>query len=257
MLAAEQPLGERLIEDPFAQLVVDDTAVEAARADVPLQHVIWLRTRYIDDAVTAFSTTHGAETQVLLLGAGLDARAFRMSIDAVFFEVDFPTTLSLKSDLLAAATPSSQRHLVPVDLAAEPFGPALRTAGFDPAAPTIVVWEGVINYLDAAAADSVVTQLGELLTGPAALVADYVEMSWFRGGELERRTASIAAGLQAGGEPLRTGLRDVAATLASSGFSITDDEAVELLRPRYGLAARERFYPARILTAIRMPASGR
>ena len=51
MLAAELPEPERLIDDPFARLVVDDRAVAAARADENLQNTLRLRTRYIDDAV--------------------------------------------------------------------------------------------------------------------------------------------------------------------------------------------------------------
>jgi methyltransferase (TIGR00027 family) len=255
MLAAELPPDERLIDDPFAQLLVDDRAIAAARADPPLQNVIRLRTRYIDDAVEVFARAHAGERpQVLLLGAGLDARPYRMDIDALapearFFEVDFPATLDLKAELLVAHHPRSPRTVVPVDLAERPFEQALLEAGFDPQRPTIVVWEGVINYLDAATAESVVEQIAGVLAPGGQLVADYVEMAWFKDSGFERATATISANLRDGGEPLRAGLADMHATLDRSGFDVLDDEATEALRPRYGLDPVDRVYPARMVLA--------
>lgn len=253
MLAADLDEPERLIDDPFARLLVDEAAVAAARADLALQNVIRLRTRYIDDAISSFAAAapQPARAQVVLLGAGLDARAFRMDVDAAFFEVDFPATLAHKEQALAAFPPSVPRRSVPVDLAADGFVEPLLAAGFDQQRPTIVVWEGVINYLDAATAEAVVAQLSVLLAEGGQVVADYVEMAWFRGGAFERSTEAISRQLRAGGEPLRAGLADIHATLDTHGFDILDDEAVELLRPRYGLEAGKRHYPARILTAVR------
>jgi methyltransferase (TIGR00027 family) len=252
MLAAELDGPERLIDDPFAHLVVDDAAIAAARADEPLQNVIRLRTRYIDDAVEAFVASHESDQpQVLLLGAGLDARAFRLNIAAEFFEVDFPATLELKSEVLAGIEPKAPRTPVPVDLAERHFDEPLVAAGFAPSHPTIVVWEGVINYLDAATAESVVVQIAGVLAPGGQLVADYVEMAWFKGASFERSTASISQRLRDGGEPLRGGLPDVHGTLDRLGFDIVDDVATEDLRPRYGLPPLARHYPARMFTAAR------
>jgi methyltransferase (TIGR00027 family) len=174
-----------------------------------------------------------------------------MDVTADFFEVDFPATLELKARVLSDAKPRSPRILVPVDLSVMSFVEPLVAAGFDPARPTIVVWEGVVNYLDAATAESVVDQVAEILAPGGQFVADYVEMAWFKGTKLERSTETIAKNLQAGGEPLRAGLPDARGTLNRAGFEIIDDEAIESLRPRYGLTAIERHYPARIFTAVR------
>ena len=256
MLAAEQPVAERLIDDPFARLVVDDDAIAAARADEALQHVIRLRTRYIDDAITTFVTADpDRHRQVVLLGAGLDARAYRMTVPATFFELDFPATLARKGEVLAAHSPSAPRTMVPVDLAAESFVPPLIDAGFDPARPAIVVWEGVSMYLSAAAAEAVVAQVGSVVVVGSQLVADYVEMAWFKDSGFERNTASIARQLDDGGERLKAGVSDMRSTLDANGFDVLDDVATEDLRPRYGLDPRERFYPARMVTATRRASS--
>jgi len=252
MLAAELPENERLIDDPFARLVVDDAAIEAARADEPLQNVLRLRTRYVDDAVIDFALRHeSAKPQVLLLGAGFDSRAYRLDVPASYFEVDFPATLDDKAQLLAGHTPVRPRVAVPVDLAARAFSVPLVEAGFRVDHPTIVVWEGVSMYLDADTAERLIGQIAEVLPVGGEMVADYAEMSWFRGTDLERNTAAISQNLSEGGERLKTGARDIHRSLTTNGFEVTDDIAVEDLRPRYGLAERPRFYPARMISAIK------
>jgi methyltransferase (TIGR00027 family) len=251
MLASELPPQEQLIADPLAHLFVDERAIEAARADPDLQLGIRMRTRYIDDAIKTFVAAH-TDAQVLLLGAGLDARAYRLTVDAPFFEVDFPDTLSYKAAAAqrAGLAEPPRRVAVPVDMASEAVASPLLAAGFDSRRPSVVVWEGVINYLRNEEAEAVVQQLSDLLSPGSWLVADYVEISWFRG-SFENSTKTISSNLSDGGEPLRSGLKDVKATLDSAGFEVLDDEVVELLPPRYGLALRPRKYPARIFTAVR------
>ena len=254
MLASELPDDERLITDPFAELVVDDHALASAKADPALQNVISLRTRYIDDAVRAFVTVNRERApQVLLLGAGLDARAYRLGLglETPFFEVDFPATLHYKEDVLAAATARNPRVCVPVDLARHGFVVPLTDAGFDVTAPAIIVWEGVSMYLDSPVAEGVVEQMAELSVSGSQIVADYAEMRWFKGSDFEAATDAIAKDLDRGGEPLKAGLTDVHATLHTHGFDVLDDEATEDLRPRYGLTPRPRHYPARMVLAQR------
>lgn len=252
MLAAELPEHERLIDDRFAHLVVDERAVEAARADENLQNTLRLRTRYIDDAVITFTTRHASDQpQVLLLGAGFDARAYRLDVPATYFEVDFPATLDDKAELLAGHTPVRPRRAVPVDLAERGFVEPLVEAGFRTDRPTIVVWEGVSMYLDADTAEGVIAQIGAATTAGGTLVADYAEMSWFKGTDLERNTATLADNLSRGGELLKAGARDMHGTLAANGFDVVDDIPAEDLRPRYGLDPRPRFYPGRMITAVK------
>lgn len=252
MLAGELPEHERLIDDPFAHLVVDEAAIEAARADAPLQNVIRLRTRFIDDAIIRFSNARASERpQVVLLGAGLDCRAYRMHLASRFFEVDFPVTLDYKHEVLSGVKPLAPRVATPVDLATEGFIAPLTAAGFDVNNATIIVWEGVSMYLDHDAAEQVVAQMAQAVAPGGQVVADYAEMSWFKGSDFERSTAPIAERLIGGGEPLRSGLRDVRATFDRYGFDIIEDIATEDLRERYDLGPQRRHYPARMLLAER------
>jgi methyltransferase (TIGR00027 family) len=202
-LAAELPEGERLISDTFAEHFVDADAMAAARSNEPLQRVIRLRTRVIDDAILSFAEDHPTP-QILLLGAGVDARALRMKIAARFYEVDLPATLADKQsalDRLGAVAPS--RVAVPVDLGKEQPRAPLIAAGFDPETPAIVVWEGVINYLDDASAKATVQDLSDLLVPGSRVIADYVENTAYDEAARER-TKAVAGDLRSGGEPLRS-----------------------------------------------------
>jgi methyltransferase (TIGR00027 family) len=110
-----------------------------------LAAVMAVRTLAIDDAITS-----AAAPQLVILGAGLDGRAFRMPElrDAIVFEVDHPDTQCDKqaqaSQLMAAA---KELRFVPVDFTRDSLDDALARAGHDPNRPTTWVWEGVVMYL--------------------------------------------------------------------------------------------------------------
>ena len=61
------------------------------------------RTRFADDLVKEHYEGHAAARQLVLLGAGMDSRAFRMtSVDELaVYEVDQPTTFDIKEPLVA------------------------------------------------------------------------------------------------------------------------------------------------------------
>jgi methyltransferase (TIGR00027 family) len=130
------------------------------------------RTRLIDDLV-AGAVTAGCR-QVLLLGAGYDSRAYRLPALAAarVFEADHPATQAVKRRLIDAHVPAAARahvRFVPVDLITDDLGAALRPAGFAPAVPAVVIWEGVTNYLTEAAVDATLRGLAAL-TGPGSRV---------------------------------------------------------------------------------------
>ena len=106
-------------------------------------------------------------------------------------------------------------------------------------------------YLDPETADRVVAQMSAALAPGSQVVADYAEMSWFKGSDFERATASISKDLSRGGEPLRAGLRDVHATFDRYEFDVIDDVPTEELRTRYGLESLPRHYPTRMITVQR------
>ena len=103
------------------------------------------RTIAIDEAVRA-----AASPQVVILGAGLDGRAWRMPelADVTVFEVDHPDSQRDKRARVAALTRTAREvRFVPVDFGRDRTGDALAAAGHDPARPTTWIWEGVVMYL--------------------------------------------------------------------------------------------------------------
>jgi methyltransferase (TIGR00027 family) len=103
------------------------------------------RTVAIDGAIRA-----AASSQVVILGAGLDGRAWRMPelADATVFEVDHPDSQRVKRERAASLQPAARDvRFVPVDFTRDRLADALASAGHDPARQTTWVWEGVVMYL--------------------------------------------------------------------------------------------------------------
>lgn len=103
------------------------------------------RTVAIDDVVR-----EAKHPQVVILGAGLDGRAWRMPElrDVTVFEVDHPDTQAAKRARVSELEPASKDiRFVPVDFERDKLADALAAAGHDATKPTTWIWEGVVMYL--------------------------------------------------------------------------------------------------------------
>lgn len=103
-----------------------------------------MRTRFFDDLLTAATWAE----QVVLLGAGMDTRAYRLNLppDTVVFELDHPDIFTAKNAVLKDVNPRCQRREVSADLGGR-WEPALEDAGFDKARRTVWLAEGLFFYL--------------------------------------------------------------------------------------------------------------
>ena len=94
--------------------------------------------------------------QVVILAAGLDARAWRLPWPdgTAVYELDQAKVLEFKSTTLRnrGAHPTSRLMSVAVDLRQD-WPTALQEAGFDPSIPTVWSAEGLLRYLPARAQD--------------------------------------------------------------------------------------------------------
>jgi methyltransferase (TIGR00027 family) len=103
------------------------------------------RTVAIDDAIRARPVS-----QLVILGAGLDTRAWRMPelAETTVFEVDHPASQRDKQDRIGRLTPlAGSLRFAPVDFARDRLDAALDTAGHRRSLPTTWLWEGVVPYL--------------------------------------------------------------------------------------------------------------
>ena len=229
------PVAEQLL-DPEERIVVEQTrsgqppqggsgrmAYELVRRTAVLMVP---RTVAIDDAVR----DHGAP-QVVVVGAGLDARAWRMPelARATVFEVDHPASQRDKQHRLGGIEPTAgQVVAVAVDLEHDPLAPALEATSFDPAKETTWVWEGVVPYLTSDAVAETVRHLAELSAPGSILVVNYQSRS--ASASALRRVMRVAMRLSRqhdplAGEPWRSTwspqtMRDM---LAHNDFGTTQD----------------------------------
>jgi methyltransferase (TIGR00027 family) len=126
-------------------------------------------------AIDAVIRDHAAR-QVVILGAGLDARAWRMPelARATVYEVDHPASQQDKLRRIGGRRPAAGRVVwAAVDLAGQRLGPALEQAGFDRQAVTTWVWEGVVPYLTADQVRATVAQVAELSAPGSQIVVNY------------------------------------------------------------------------------------
>jgi methyltransferase (TIGR00027 family) len=194
---SQLPEEQRLFEDPYAKLFAGGEAADEAvqlflSAPVFRDH-IRLRTRFIDDAVRA--ALAAGLTQVVNLGVGFDCRTLRLreiaEHGAQVFEVDFAGQLDRKLQLLAAAGVAMPpfAHLIPADFTAD-FEAGLTAdlvaAGFDLAVPVVIVWEGVLSYLDDIACDRTLRWITSVSAPGSRLVFNY-PVSRFGPDDLEPR----------------------------------------------------------------------
>jgi methyltransferase (TIGR00027 family) len=168
--AAETESEHALFRDPFARLFLDAAGEgmwtifdRSALADVDpelaarMQTMVDFfasRTAFIDDFFVA--AADAGIRQVVILAAGLDARAWRLTWPrgTRVYELDQPKVLQFKSSTLRrhGAKPTAQRIEVPIDLRQE-WPAVLRQAGFDSGKPTAWSAEGLLRYLPARAQD--------------------------------------------------------------------------------------------------------
>src|SRR5581483_8775445 len=101
-----------------------------------------VRVRWFDDLVAA--TTAGGVRQVVLLGAGLDTRPYRLDLpaDLDWYELDRAKVFAAKDPVLAGAAPRCRRHTVTADLAGD-WSTPLRAAGLDDRRETLWLAEGL------------------------------------------------------------------------------------------------------------------
>jgi methyltransferase (TIGR00027 family) len=126
--------------------------------------------------------------QVVVLGAGLDTRAYRALTPGVpprTFEVDLPPSSDSKQRRLVAIFGRVPEHveLVAVDFETGDLGRRLVQRGFDPEAATLFIWEAVTQYLSP---DAVRRTLGVLsrMARRSRLLFTYVRQDFLQGTNL-------------------------------------------------------------------------
>ncbi|XP_073284266.1 uncharacterized protein [Primulina huaijiensis] len=169
--AAGRASWKHMIHDPVAELLAGETYLRSIYEKIKKDRlnnareisgvILAVRTLWIDSKLeAALDSFHGAGAQVVLLGAGMDARAYRLSClkESSMFEVDFPEVLKAKTDILEAAVNAMDEKQQPIlkakslsrvaaDLTEDDWLQKLQISGFEPKKSTVWILEGILYYL--------------------------------------------------------------------------------------------------------------
>jgi methyltransferase (TIGR00027 family) len=255
-LIADQ-VAERLVPETYATILrlsrrhPDATAAVHRIADAVSRgrsRHLALRTRAIDDATTA-AINHGAR-QLVLVGAGLDARAFRLPVlrGVDVWEVDHPATQEWKRARVAELTPIARRvHFVPSDFERDDLRERLAAAGHDPTRRTVFIWEGVTMYLSNAAVELVLRGLRASSAAGSTVLATYFEPP-IRS-PFARALSVVLRGVS---EPVKSTFapHEISARMAAHDLQVVEDAGDPEWSQRY-LQIEQPWSLERLVTAVR------
>jgi methyltransferase (TIGR00027 family) len=239
-LGAILPDGAQLIDDPYGARVVGrpmaalmDLARRQPRLRPLLRRALWpllrgattmqIRTRIIDDELDRFLAAGGR--QLVLLGAGFDARAHRLAArlgDTKVFEVDHPATQRLKR----ARFGDGRATYVTWNFEADPMRelPArLASVGHDRGKPTFTIWEGVTIYLTEGAIEATAATVHDYSAAGSRLCFTYTDTRALTSPRLRGRI--LRAVVRRVGEPFRFGWlpKELGGWWAARGFRVLSD----------------------------------
>jgi methyltransferase (TIGR00027 family) len=199
------------------------------------------RTVAIDEAIVAH-----AAPQVVILGAGLDGRAWRMPelAGVAVLEVDQPASQQDKRDR-AAALPGTPPRFVPVDFGRDRLDEALASAGHLADRPTTWIWEGVVPYLTEPEVAATVTAVAALSARGSRLVVNFQKpAATAKLGRFAARALAASTGRPSvwATEPWRSTWTPAAMAelLARHGYTVTSDDSLLGIAATLGTPTRRR-----------------
>jgi methyltransferase (TIGR00027 family) len=147
-LESERP--DAIFRDPYAARLAGERGriiAERLRANRMGRWQVTVRTPVIDQLIR--TAVDGGVGTVLNLGAGLDARPYRMSWPASlrWIEVDFPQMIAWKETVLRDDRPTCRLERLALDLSDRPARSKLLAEVSASSAATLVLTEGVVPYL--------------------------------------------------------------------------------------------------------------
>lgn len=234
------PLAEKLLPRGYRDLVtlakrsprVSRALLKgAARASKNLSRHMALRTRAIDDVVVS-EALNGTE-QLVLLGAGFDARAWRLDqlAKTTVFEIDFPSTQRGKREGIGDREPLAKTvKWAPIDFSkGQDVADVLERAGHDRDKRTTFVWEGVTMYLDGDAIDATLASVSRASAPGSVIAVTYhaADIGW--------ESVPLTVLVRAAGEPFKTRMTksQARARLEKHGFRVESDEGSDDWSERY------------------------
>jgi methyltransferase (TIGR00027 family) len=174
--ARESQRENPLIRDPYAEMLAGDLTGHlkghsASRGDYSI-----VRAYYIENNILTAWCQKKRRSQIVLLGAGLDTRAYRFeplsSGGHTLYEVDLPSIINYKTEVLKDESPLCKLIRVPADLEDDNWWRELISSGFSSTAPTLWILEGLIYYLPKHTSTSILTRAAEMCAEESEIFFD-------------------------------------------------------------------------------------
>jgi methyltransferase (TIGR00027 family) len=233
-LESEKPVDERVCFDPYARRFAGAGLYYVMKFFTALGYAGWrgpgvweflaARDRYIDDSLEACLRA-GLE-QLVILGAGYDARAYRfeaLKAGVMVFEVDHPATQAVKLKKVAAIFGAPPAHVtyVAIDFDRQSLADRLCACGYDERRKTLFIWQGVTFYLTAQAVDDTLAFVAGHSGPGSSIIFDYMDPTLLAGAPRHGEVSSMRRYRGLTGEGLAFGIPigDIQAFLEARGFT--------------------------------------
>jgi len=198
---------------------------------------LYCRTRYIDDALV--EAMRGGISRVVILGAGFDARPYRIpDIEGTqVYELDLPAPQKLKRARLKKILGETPAHVafVPIDFDRQELKDVLAAAGFREGAETFLIWEGVTQYITAEAVDGTFEFATTSAAEGSKIVFTYIHRGIVDGTACSEEDQKLVTAARRGGMPWIFGLDPprVGEYLSERGLTLVEEVWAPDYRERY------------------------
>ena len=190
--AIETQRPDGLFKDPLAAVLAGEEMIAKIAPSVQKYEdqgmpMVIVRTHFFDEFLMS---NRSSIKQVVILGAGMDTRAFRLpwQSDTHLYEIDRPEVLEYKASVLGNIQTNIQskchHHLVSVDIR-ETWADQLIASGYQVEIPSIWLMEGFLYYLSEKEVQELLTRISQLSTQESWLCADLIN-SYFVSNSTEK-----------------------------------------------------------------------
>jgi methyltransferase (TIGR00027 family) len=248
---SNKPAGARICYDPLARQLISPFylllgklfAGYGERKGPGVIGFLVARCRYMDDYLQ--DRINAGIQQLVILGAGLDSRAYRfeqLKDHIKVFEVDHPATQLVKQMKLRKIFGHLPKHVafVPVDFNEETLQ-KLFSFGYNRHLKTLFIWEGVVHYITADAVDRTL-KFALKNSGPgSSIVFDYIYLSALNAVHKRREVERMQRASRFTGERIAFGIEEgqVEKFLSKRGFTHIQNLTSEDLRKAYFTGVNE------------------
>jgi len=166
-------------EHPIAAALSQDYQQARRRREVAgMSNLLLVRTRFIDERL--LRAIEGGTTQVVILGAGFDTRAYRFAEQLKrnkVFEVDYKSTQRIKKHRINQLLGRFPEHVrfTEIDFKTDSLRYVLGESGYDSKEKTFFIWEGVSMYLSERAVRETLQTISSYSAPGSSRVMDFAE----------------------------------------------------------------------------------